>query len=179
MSLLKRTSVYSTPFILSFLLTGCAAQLERETQIAQQQPDSQDVCGQINYLFNNSSDGFKSIRSQPDFQNKITLWKSTYQPLKTNCEIWQWSNRYSFVCSKVLPNEQLAKAIYDETNQTIEQCIKAGGVTTHQVNLPDEKGVKTEYHFRDQVRGSTQRVNTKGLFSDDWTVYVLISSPGS
>ncbi|MCW7555062.1 hypothetical protein NX722_21035 [Endozoicomonas gorgoniicola] len=161
------------------LLTGCASQLEKEKQQLAQQPDQQDVCEQINYVFDNSSNGFRAIRSQPNFQNKITLWKSTYQPLETNCEIWQWSNRYSFVCSKVLPNAQSAQAIYDETNSTIQQCIKAASVETRHEQLPDNKGEKTEYLLNGQVRGSTQLVNTKGLFSDDWTVYVLISSPDS
>ena len=161
------------------LLTGCASHLEKERQLIADQPDQLDVCGQINYVFDNSSNGFRDIRSQPNFQNKITLWKSTYQPLKTSCEIWQWSNRYSFVCSKVLPNAQSAQAIYDETNTTIQQCIKAASVETRHEQLPDNKGEKTEYLLNGQVRGSTQLVNTNGLFSDDWTVYVLISSPDS
>lgn len=161
------------------LLTGCASHLEKERHLIAQQPDQQDVCGQLNYVFDNSSNGFRAIRSQPNFQNKITLWKSTYQPLKTNCEIWQWSHRYSFVCSKVLPDAESAQAIYDETNTTIQQCVKSGNIALQREKLPDNKGEKTEYLLDGQVRGSTQLVNTKGLFSDDWTVYVLISSPAS
>ena len=163
--------------LLPTLLTGCASHLENEKQLLAEQPHQQDVCGQLNYVFNNSSNGFRAIRSEPNFQNKITLWKSTYQPLETNCEIWQWSNRYSFVCSKILPDAQSARAIYDETNTTIQQCVKADNVTTRHEPLPDNKGERTEYRVNGQVRGSTELVNTKGLFSDDWTVYVLISSP--
>ena len=166
-----------TVLLLPALLTGCASHLEKERQQLAQQSHQQDVCGQLNYVFNNSSNGFRAIRSQPNFQNKITLWKSTYQPLETNCEIWQWSNRYSFVCSKILPDAQSARAIYDETNATIRQCIKADNVATWHEPLPDNKGEKTEYRVNGQARGSTEMVNTKGLFSDDWTVYVLISSP--
>ncbi|AMO54622.1 hypothetical protein GZ77_24565 [Endozoicomonas montiporae] len=168
--------------ILAGFLTGCASHLEKEVQLAAKQPDQTDVCGQLNYVFDNSSNGFQAIRTQPDFQNKITLWKSTYQPLQAHCEIWQWANRYSFVCSKVLPDAQSARAIYDETNATIQQCVKPENVATRTEKLPDSngqktKGEKTEYLLNGQVRGSSQMVNTKGLFSDDWTVYVLISSP--
>ena len=172
-----RSGLVAFPAVLVTLLSGCAAQLEKEARLIAQQPDQQDVCGQINYVFNNSENGFKAIRTQPNFQNKITLWRSTYQPLKASCEIWQWSNRYSYVCSKVLPDLQSAQSIYDETNTTIQQCIKGDSVVTRLEKLPDDKGEKTEYLLNNQIRGSTQLVNTKGLFSDDWTVYVLISSP--
>ena len=170
--------------ITAGLMTGCASHLDKEAQLTAQQPDQADVCGQLNYVFNNSENGFQAIRTQPSFKNKITLWKSTYQPLQTSCEIWQWSNRYSFVCSKVLPDAQSARTIYDETNATIQQCIKPENVSFRMEKLPDSndgktKGEKTEYLFNGQIRGSTQLVNTSGLFSDDWTVYVLISSPGA
>lgn len=169
-----RSGLIAFPVVL---LTGCAAQLEKEARLAAQQPDQQDVCGQINYVLNNSSNGFKAIRTQPNFLNKITLWKSTYQPLQVSCEIWQWASRYSFVCSKVLPDQQSARAIYDETNTVIQQCIKSDQAETQLEELPDGKGERTQYLLNGQNRGSTLLVNTRGLFSDDWTVYVLISSP--
>ena len=166
-----------TLFLISSVLVGCANQ----QVVAPSSPDAAstaDVCGQLGYLFENSADGFRAIRNKPSFQNKITLWQSVYQPLESKCEIWQWSNRYSYVCSRVLPDEKTAENAYNIASDTIAQCL---GPQWQQkkVALPDGKGEKTEYLYNGMVRGSTQRVNTKGLFSSDWTVYVLISSPES
>ena len=161
--------------VIAHLLTGCALSgTPQDTH-----PVSGDYCAQLEYIFANSSDGFKAIRSQPDYKNRMTLWKTSYQPLPVSCEIWQWSDRYSYVCSKVLPDKQSAMSIYDEANAIITQCSKGSSFVQRQEKLPDEKGEKTEYLRNKQVRGSTRMVHTKGLFSDDWTVYVLISSPGS
>ena len=174
---LKASSV-TMCILFTVLLTGCASHPQDSLKVAEKASGKDDVCGQLAYIFNNSSDGFQAIRTQPNYQNKITLWQSTYQPLNVHCEIWQWSNRYSYVCSKVLPDEQSAEAIYKEANTVIQQCVSDGQATSHENKLPDNKGLKTEYRLNDQVRGSTQLVNTSGLLSNDWTVYVLISSPG-
>ena len=177
MSTWLKTTKKSLPVIITVWLAGCALNQDPQQTMAAAHPKTDDYCEQLDYIFSNSSDGFKVIRTQPNYQNKITLWKSTYQPLPVNCEIWQWSNRYSYVCSQVLPDQQSAMSIYDEANKVIKECVKGNQVVQRLEKLPDEKGEKTEYLINDQVRGSTQLVNTRGLFSDDWTVYVLISSP--
>ena len=174
---LKRTKRVTSVAALLTLVSGCALQNDPQQAMAEAHFSTTDVCEQMQYVFDNSGDGFKAIRTQPNYQNKITLWKSTYQPLPVNCEIWQWSNRYSYVCSQVFPEKQSAQSIYDEANKVIEQCIKNDQIVQRMEKLPDDKGEKTTYLINNQSRGSTQLVHTKGLFSDDWTVYVLISSP--
>ena len=98
---LKKLPLLLLPAII---LAGCSSQ----QVVKRSEPDTRNICAQLNYVFENSSDGFRAIREQPGYHNKITIWQSAYQPLDSNCEIWQWSNRYSYVCSRVLPDEQTA-----------------------------------------------------------------------
>ncbi|WP_422409477.1 MULTISPECIES: hypothetical protein [unclassified Endozoicomonas] len=138
--------------------------------------DQDKFCQDLGQLFTKSQNGFSDIRKQPSFYNKITIWQTDYQPLNGGCEVWQWSNRYSYVCSRVLPDEQTAAQAFDEANRVIGQCLPKSWAQK-QVALPDNKGEKIQYSFNGQVRGSLEKVSTGGLFTHDWTVYLLISSP--
>ncbi|MGI9274982.1 MAG: hypothetical protein ACR2PT_09065 [Endozoicomonas sp.] len=172
----KKTSLCNL-LLLSSVLAGCASQ-KPVTSISSDPAPTGDVCAQLSYVFESSADGFRAIREQATYHNKITIWQSAYQPLGNKCEIWQWSNRYSYVCSRVLPDEQTALNAYNQVIETIDQCLDKTWQQRPEP-LPENKGEQTQYLLNGQVRGSVQRVNTKGLFAKDWTVYVLINSPES
>ncbi|WP_257291554.1 hypothetical protein [Endozoicomonas sp. ONNA1] len=161
------------------LVSGYAYQPvgEKDEVITEKRTVDQDkICQDLGHLFTKSRDGFSDIRKQPSFYNKITIWQTDYQPLNGGCEVWQWSNRYSYVCSRVLPDEQTATLAFDEANRIIGQCLPRSW-SQKEVTLPDQKGEKIQYSINGQVRGSLEKVSTGGLFSKDWTVYLLISSP--
>ncbi|MGI9282142.1 MAG: hypothetical protein ACR2PX_21275 [Endozoicomonas sp.] len=160
------------------LVSGCASQPSSHKDEAvtdKRVIDQGKVCQDLGQIFTKSQDGFSDIRKQPSFYNKITIWQTDYQPLEGGCEIWQWSNRYSYVCSRVLPDEQTATHAFDEASRVISQCLPKSW-SQQQVALPDEKGEKIQYSINGQVRGSLEKVSTGGLFSKAWTVYLLISS---
>ncbi|WP_152558511.1 hypothetical protein [Endozoicomonas numazuensis] len=163
----------------AILVSGCASHSARNSdEVMTHKPviDQTKVCQDLGQIFTKSQNGFTDIRKQPSFYNKITLWQTDYQPLDGGCEIWQWSNRYSYVCSRVLPDEQTATHVFDEASRVIGQCLPKSW-SQQQVALPDQKGEKIQYAINGQVRGSLEKVSTGGLFSKAWTVYLLISSP--
>ncbi|WP_062264877.1 hypothetical protein [Endozoicomonas arenosclerae] len=163
----------------AIFVSGCAthsAQNKDEVITDKRVIDQNKVCQDLGQIFTKSHNGFTDIRKQPAFYNKITIWQTDFQPLDGGCEIWQWSNRYSYVCSRVLPDEQTATRVFDEASRIIGQCLPEKW-SQQQVALPDQKGQKVQYSINNQVRGSLEKVSTGGLFSKDWTVYLLISSP--
>ncbi len=164
--------------LAGFLLAGCST-VEKSVTGANESVDTAKACAALEKVFLNSEDGFKAIRLKPRFHNKITLWKSSYQVIEGSCEIWQWSNRYSYVCSRVLPDELTAQQVYNRAREHISQCLTGAehAWSVQAGSLSDKKGEKTDYLLNGQVRGSLQRVRTGGLFSSDWTVYLLIDSP--
>lgn len=163
-------------FIAGLVLGGCTSQAPRPSQPEKAALTQQQVCSELKTLFIESQNGFRDIRQKPEFHNKITLWQTTHQPLNGHCEIWQWSNRYSYVCSRVVPDQQAATDIFDASSHRIQKCLPDDW-QSRRVVLPDSKGEKIEYLRNGQVRGSFQKVKSEGLFASDWTIYVLISSP--
>ena len=174
-SLIKKIAAFG---LMAGLLVGCSS-VETALSGLNKPVTDAEACSALENVFLKSEDGFSSIREKPSYHNKITLWKSRYQMIEGSCEIWQWSDKYSYVCSRVLPDEETAQKIYHDADQQIGRCL-SGAKNEWQIKsqaLPDNKGEVTEYLLNGAVRGSLKKVRTGGVFSSDWTVYLLVDSP--
>ena len=78
-----------------------------------------------------------------------------------------------------LPDKQTAQEVYEVAGKQIKRCLsKAPNQWQIKLStLPDNKGEMTEYLLNGSTRGSLKKVRTGGLFSDDWTIYLLVDSP--
>ncbi len=161
------------------LLSGCSAFSSKESPLTG--PSSEGVqldCQSLSTLFSNSNNGFETIRIRPSYKNKITLWDSRYQLIENSCQIWQWSDKYSYVCNKAYPDQETAHQDYQQAQDFINQCLgeNPGGWYEEQGVL-EGRGEETQYLFEGQVRGSLRKQSTPGLFRDSWSVYFWIDSP--
>lgn len=149
-------------------------------------------CKQLEMIFNESGSGFQSLRQKPDYQKKVTFWQSRYQLIEGSCQIWQWSDKFSYVCSKVFPDQESAHGIYQDAGDFINQCLGDSTVEEDrsgrsvsgnrsdwfiQQETLENRGEETRYMLGGEVRGSLRKVNTGGAFRDSWTVYFRVDSP--
>ncbi|MGB0360155.1 MAG: hypothetical protein ACPGEF_01915, partial [Endozoicomonas sp.] len=103
------------------LLTGCGT-IDSQKTIDDPLEVNNTNCQALSTLFNESNHNFELIRYRPSYKDKITLWESHYQLIDHSCEIWQWSNRYSYVCSETYPDETTAHEAYERAQNLINQC---------------------------------------------------------
>lgn len=167
----------SGTFIIGMLLvSGCSVQALSPT-LAKKSLSDEAICQQIEGIFEKSEDGFNTIREQPSYHNKATLWKSSYQLIPDSCEIWQWSDKYSYVCNRVMPDKESAEMVYQKAAQTISQCIRNLSSYWQEQPVSWEGQREQRYSFNSDLRGSLKLVDTGGVFQDTWTVYFRIDSP--
>ena len=174
-----------TPFLLFLimscgLLAGCNQSVKTKTpppRISDTTGDA-DICHQLKDVFENSVNGFRSIRTEPSYHNKATLWKANYQLIPDSCEIWQWSDKYSYICTRSMPDKNSAESVFQQATQQINQCLNAMPSDWQQQNVAlDNQGEEVRYLLHNRMRGSLKVVDTGGIFQDSWTVYFRVDSP--
>ena len=167
---------------MSVALSGCSTFSQQKQETKPQAATSTDIsaqCEQLTEIFNKSINGFKAIREQPDYHNKVTRWQTRYHLIDNSCDIWQWSDKYSYICSKSVPDQQMADSLYDDAGRIISQCLNNGRLPWQQKQvILDNQGAEARYSIDGLLRGSLRKVNTGGLFRDSWTVYFRVDSPG-
>ncbi|PJE80840.1 hypothetical protein CI610_00183 [invertebrate metagenome] len=166
-------------FVISLMLvilTGCVTS---HTEIADITPATVNTdCPATRQIFTSSLNNFQDIREKPHYYNKATRWRAKQQLIKGQCEIWQWSDHYSYVCSKVLPSEQAAKELYQTAQQGLQQCMpsSAQGWTADSQPLKENNGNKTNYQYNGKTMGSLTVIPDKTLIPRNWSVYFVIDS---
>ena len=182
LSIPRLSKFYRCWSVMGFLLLSGCNNTPNKNETAKPINVSGDelLCQQLQGVFEKSADGFKSIREQPNYHNKATLWKSSYQLIADSCEIWQWSDKYSYICSRVMPDKESAEAVYRQAMASINQCINTS--SSHWQEQPirlDNQGQEVGYSLNNDLRGSLKVVDTGGVFQDSWTVYFRVDSPDS
>ena len=169
---------FACPILLGLSLFGCASTSNEATSAHFSAHGEQPSCESLETLFSKSNNNFESIRMRPSYQNKITLWDTKLQLIPNSCEIWQWSDKYSYVCSKTYPDQQTAHDAYEQGQTLINQCLGSNQTQWYEKqNVLDGKGEETLYLFNNRVRGSLKKLKVQGLFKDTWSVYFWIDSP--
>ena len=170
----KRTQPAVSVIALIALLSGCSS---LTTSQAPPPPATAD-CQALATLFSQSHDGFQDLRQRPTYRYRVTLWETDYQLIDDSCQVWQWSDKYSYICSRVFPDQAIADQVYQQARAHIASC--QGNALTdwslQQGDLPED-GTQVQYIFGDQVRGALRAQKTTGLFRDSWSVYFWINSP--
>lgn len=174
MSIVKNPRICLTIIVL---LSGCS--VKEQQQPTPSQPVNFDQhCQSLTEIFNKSLNGFRSIREDPRYHNKVTHWQTRYHLLDNNCDIWQWSDKYSYICSKAVPDKQMADNLYNEASKVISYCLNRSHVPWQQKQVAlDDQGIESRYSIDGLMRGSLRKVSTGGLFRDSWTVYFRVDSP--
>lgn len=167
---------------LSGFLAGCStnpAKQSRQSVTPVTEAISLDQqCDLLGEIFNKSINGFRSIREQPCYLNKATRWEARYHLIDNSCEIWQWSDKYSYICSRVVYDKDMVDNLFDEAGRLINHCLNDSHIQwKQQQTVLEKQGVETSYSINGLLRGTLRKVNTGGLFSDSWTVYFRVDSP--
>ncbi|KEI73010.1 hypothetical protein [Endozoicomonas elysicola] len=164
---------------LMALLSGCSSLATKDSSTTSPSSEAgQADCQSLSTLFSKSNNNFESIRYRPSYKNKITLWESRYQLIENSCQVWQWGDKYSYVCNEAYPDQETAQQVYQQAQGFINQCLgeNPSGWYEEQGVL-EGRGEETQYLFEGQVRGSLRKQSTPGLFRDSWSVYFWIDSP--
>lgn len=170
----KRTQPAVSVIALIALLSGCSSLTTSQTL----PPPANANCQALATLFSQSNGGFQDFRQRPSYRYRVTLWETDYQLLDDSCQIWQWSDKYSYVCSRVFPDQAIADQVYQQAQAHIARCLNENLLdwSQQQEDLP-ESGKQVQYLFGGQVRGALKAQNASGLFRDSWSVYFWIDSP--
>ncbi len=163
------------------MISGCSSLASKDSSTTGTSSKDQADCQSLSALFSKSNNNFESIRFRPSYKYKITLWESRYQLIENSCQIWQWGDKYSYVCNKAYPDQETAHQVYEQAQTFINQClgeIPHGGMNGwyEKQGLLEERGEETQYLLEDQVRGTLRKQGTPGLFKDSWSVYFWIDS---
>ena len=149
-------------FCLSFLLWPMAAQAES------------DICKELHKVVQSSLNDFKQHRSEPQFFNKVTIWKTDFVLDGQECQVWQWGGgNYSLVCTRNFPMEQAGVNFNRGVINTVKGCFKEELKVTE-----DAVHVKNGVHTQLKAKGDARRldlflVKNSGLFRDSWTYYFM------
>ena len=180
--MVRRSAFYklSGCLVLAGLLAGCSTPSAKQklpvTPIAEASIDQQ--CDQLGEIFNKSINGFRSIREQPRYHNKVTHWQTRYHLINNSCDIWQWSDKYSYICSEVVHDKEMADSLFNEASRIINYCLNESHIRWQQQQMVLEKqGTETQYSIDGLLRGTLRKVNTSGMFQDSWTIYFRVDSP--
>ena len=173
---LNRISVF---LVFSGLLAGCSsAPVNDPIPTKAEEVDIERQCDSLTEIFNKSLNGFRSIREDPRYHNKVTHWQTRYHLIGSSCDIWQWSDKYSYICSRSVPDREMADNLYNDASRVISHCLDRNPIPWEQRQaVLDNQGTETRYSIDGLLRGSLRKVNTGGLFRDSWTVYFRIDSP--
>ena len=165
--------------LCSVFLAACSYMPESLTQLGSSEPvEKKAPCQPLQDVFEKSMNGFQVIREKPQYHHKATLWQSRYQLIDNRCEIWQWSDKYSYICSKVMPDQETAETVYQKAAHYISQCLQSSPLDWKKAALALEgEEQEVQYSVNGRQRGSLKMVNSSGLFRDSWTVYFRVDSP--
>ena len=168
---------YRSCLVVAILLSGCVAKEQKQAEPVQS-IDLEQQCHSLTEIFNKSLNGFRSIREDPRYHNKVTHWKTRYHLIDGSCDIWQWSDKYSYICSKSVPDKQMAENLYNDASRVISYCLNKNHIPWEQKQaVLDNQSIESRYSIEGLMRGSLRKVNTGGLFRDSWTVYFRVDSP--
>lgn len=161
------------------MLSGCSSVTHNNSSTTDDASVvDQAGCQSLSTLFSKSDHGFESIRLRPSYNNKVTLWDSHFQLINDSCQIWQWADKYSYVCNKAYPDQEMAHQAYEQAQSFINQCLSDHPNGWYeQQGVLEGRGEETQYLFEGQVRGSLRKQSTPGLVKDSWSVYFWIDSP--
>ena len=172
-----RLFIRGTCWLLAVVLCGCSSVGEKQV-IVNAPLDMGQQCASLTEIFNKSLNGFRAIRKDPRYHNKVTRWNTRYHLINGSCDIWQWSDKYSYICSKAVPDNQMADNLYNDANRVINYCLNESRVPWQQKQtVLDSQGIESRYSIDGLMRGSLRKVNTSGIFKDSWTVYFRVDSP--
>ena len=162
---------------MTILLAGCSVKEQKQPNHTHS-IDFEQHCQDLSEIFNKSLNGFRAIREDPRYHNKVTHWQTRYHLIDGRCDIWQWSDKYSYICSKAVPDKQMADSLYNDASRVINYCLNKNRVPWRQKQaVLDNQGVESRYSIDGLLRGSLRKVNTGGIFRDSWTVYFRVDSP--
>ncbi|WP_067584164.1 hypothetical protein [Endozoicomonas ascidiicola] len=176
----RATTKLLASMCLAVVLSGCSS-IDTQDQYNSETPAvaNKANCQSLATLFRESNYNFEQIRYNPSYKDKITLWKTRYQLIENSCQIWQWGDKYSYVCSATFPDRETAHEAYERAQALINQC--ESNETTddwyEKQEMLEGRGEETQYLYHGNVRGALRKVNTSGLFKNSWSVYFFIDSP--
>ncbi len=135
-------------------------------------------CDALIKLYSNSNEAFEALRFNPSVKSKVTLWESSYQLINNRCQIWQWADKYSYVCNKTYPDQETAYQAYEEAQAHINECLSENPQNWYeQQNVLEGRAEETRYFMNNEERGFLKKIKVKGLLKDSWSVFLLIDSP--
>ena len=134
-------------------------------------------CQGLNKLVAAYADDFKSLKGQRNATRYMDIWQTEFQLVGNSCEIWGWgSGKENYVCSKTLPNQEVATERYEAAKGIIQACLPNWSLQESPRKLGE--GQKALYQKNGELPGvAVHMVATKGLFRSEWTAYVFVGDP--
>ena len=109
------------PMVLT-LVSGCATSGNNDS--VQSKVDAMSACEKIDRLVAAYDDEFKPIRARNTSQRFMMIWDAKVNAVGDNCEVWQTgAGKTSYVCTRIAPNEGVAKQWYDSDIGNINACL--------------------------------------------------------
>lgn len=136
-----------------------------------------EYCDGIDKLVAAHEDGFKSMRGRRNATKLMDIWQTDFHLVGNSCEIWGWgSGKVNYMCSKTLPNKEVATERYDAAKQIVEACLPDWTLQESPRKLGE--GMKALYQKDGQLPGvAIHVVATKALFKTEWSAYVFVGDP--
>ncbi len=173
LSLSKRhwsLAALAATLVAGLTLHGCS-QTQSNTQ------SNLSPCEPLDKLIPEHQNGFKELRHSPRPFNAITVYKTRYQVIDNHCEIWGWGHgKVNYVCSKTSPNEEVARARYNDAVKSIRQCLSNDW---QELERPRKvgNGSRTLFSKAGSETGVIVHVfENPGVFKSEWSVYASVGN---
>lgn len=165
----SRLAIFSS-FILS--LMSCNSFY---TQDLTETVPTNEICAQVKQLVAEHDKGFEQLKGHMVVSSKLDVWQANYHLIGKDCQVWRWSNgKQAYMCSRVLPDQETAIKKHDKAIAFTRQCLGQGW-SSENITREQTGAVRTIFSRQgEKTVLSVHRINTRGLFDSEWTVYYFV-----
>ncbi|MFK8050646.1 MAG: hypothetical protein AB8B81_19640 [Halioglobus sp.] len=132
------------------------------------------ACEKIDRLVTSYDQDFQPVRGRSTSDRFMNIWEAKVDAVGNSCEIWQTGEgKTSYVCTRVAPNEGVARQWFDSDVNNINTCLS--GWTREDLPRKDGPGLRTVWSEQDKnPQVSAHVLPTRGAFKEHWTLYYFV-----
>ena len=164
--------------LMTLCVVGLVACTTVEDNMLGEKVDSMTACEKVQALVQGHKQGFPALRGQQSTVKYMQIWRAKYHLAGEACQIWGWGQgKFSYVCSILEPNKQVALAHFQTSKETVQACL---GQEWQSSEMPRQNGEGLRMDVSKPGEKTTITIMaaaTETLMKDEWRTYFFVGDP--
>ena len=170
MKIFKRGTRYGLLMSLG-LLVSCTT---GPVSVMQANVDEMTPCEKIDGLVSAYAHDFDSIKGRVSSERFMGIWAAKVDAVGKGCQVWLTGDKKTtYVCTRVAPNEAVARDWYGDALDTMAQCL--GDWQREDLDRKDDSGRRTVWSKPGKFPiVSAHVLPTNGVYNQNWSLYFFV-----